>query len=188
MNILLFGPPASGKGTQAKILASKGYNHISTGEMLRAAVKAGTPLGNRIAALLAEGHLASDEIVNELVAERLKDGCDNCLFDGYPRTVPQAIFMDTLRVRVDLIVNLKVDIDILLERIKGRFEAEGRSDDNVDAFMQRLDEYRRVTHPVMPYYARNLSPPMIVHIDGTRAVEDIAEQIDLAIRGSAVFA
>ena len=177
MNILLFGPPASGKGTQAKILAAKGYTHISTGEMLRTAVKNETPLGKTIAALLAEGHLVSDEIVNELVAERLKDGCDNLLFDGYPRTVAQAIFMDDL-ARVDLIINLKVEDDVLFERIKGRFDAEGRSDDNPESFFQRLEEYRRLTHPVLDFYSYGICPPVIGHFDGRRDVEEIATEID----------
>lgn len=159
MNIILFGPPAAGKGTQAKALAARGVVHLSTGDMLRAAVASGSEFGKRIDAIISGGNLVSDEIVTELIANGIEHhhGTNaDLLFDGFPRTLPQAQSLDqilaSLDQKVDLVINLDVDRDLLLGRVAKRFAQEGRSDDNPEAFAVRLDAYERDTAAVLPHY------------------------------------
>lgn len=182
MNIILFGPPAAGKGTQAKRLVSEhGYIQLSTGDMLRAARSAGTELGNRVAAIMDSGQLVSDEIVIELIEDQLDThkGAPGFIFDGFPRTVPQAEALDkTLASRgmeVDAVIRLKVDEDALLDRVTKRFEEQGRDDDNPETFKKRLDAYNAQTAPLLPIYAER---KRLVQVDGMRNIEDVAAEID----------
>jgi len=180
-----FGPPAAGKGTQAKRLVSEhGFIQLSTGDMLRAARSAGTELGERVAAIMDSGQLVSDEIVIELIEEQLDTHKDapGFIFDGFPRTVPQAEALDkTLESRdmqVDVVIRLKVDEEGLLERVTKRFEEQGRDDDNPETFKKRLDAYNAQTAPLLPIYAER---EKLVQVDGMRGIDDVAAEIDAVL-------
>jgi adenylate kinase len=177
MNIILFGPPAAGKGTQSKALIDQGMIHISTGDLLRAEVKSGSARGAEIDALISKGNLVPDAMVNQLVADRLAPGVD-FLFDGYPRTVEQAKFLDAELAKhgskVDLLVNIEVDFDILRGRIAKRFAEQGRSDDNPEAFETRLAAYQRDTAAVLPHYAEQ---GVVKPVDGTLDIRTLKSVI-----------
>lgn len=182
MNIILFGPPASGKGTQSKALKDEGMLHISTGDLLRAEVKTGSAFGQEIEAIISKGNLISDEIVNRLVGERLMSGVDH-LFDGYPRTVEQAKKLDEMLAekggKIDLVIHLNVDFEVLRGRIAKRFAEDGRSDDNPEAFEVRLQAYERDTAAVLPYYE---AQGVVKTVDGTIDVRTLKSVI-LALIG-----
>src|SRR5262245_39880837 len=159
MNLILFGPPAAGKGTQAKRLtAERGYVQLSTGDMLRAARKSGSELGNRVAAIMDAGSLVSDDIVIALIEEAIpaNKGAPGFIFDGFPRTVAQAEALDAMLARhgsqIDRVVRLEVDPQKLTDRVAKRFAEEGRADDNPDSFKVRLNAYLAQTAPLVPYY------------------------------------
>ena len=178
MNLILFGPPAAGKGTQAKKLVSeRGYIQLSTGDMLRAARKSGTELGNRVAGIMDSGGLVSDEIVIALIEEQLDLNPEavGFIFDGFPRTIPQARALDeTLEkrgVKVDAVIRLKVDEDALVKRITKRFEEEGRADDNPESFKKRLSAYNEQTAPLLPVYAEQ---GKLREVDGMQDVDAVA--------------
>jgi len=156
MRIVFLGPPGSGKGTQAQRL--KDYlqvAHLSTGEMLRRAVEADTPLGREADRFMRAGHLAPDDVVFGVVVERLgeKDCQHGCLFDGFPRTVPQAEAFDRLlaerRMPLDLVIALDVSEPVLVERLLSR----GRPDGNRDTIRERFRQYSRQTEPLLDYYS-----------------------------------
>ena len=137
INLILFGPPAAGKGTQAKRLVDTlGMVHLSTGDMLRAAIASGSDLGHRVKDIMSRGDLVTDDIVIGLIEERLPelDAHGGGIFDGFPRTIAQAEALDTMleshRHRIDLVIQLKVDDEALKARIAGRFAESGRPDDN----------------------------------------------------------
>ena len=185
MNLILFGPPAAGKGTQAKrLVEQRGMVQLSTGDMLRAAKASGTELGQRVAGIMDRGELVSDGIVIELIEERLPqtEGAGGAIFDGFPRTLAQAQALDILLKergkKIDLVVQLKVDDAALLERIAGRFLAEGRPDDNPESFKVRLSAYNNQTAPLLPYYE---GQGKLVEIDGMASIEDVAAGIDQAL-------
>lgn len=186
MNLILFGPPAAGKGTQAKRLVSDfGYIQLSTGDMLRAARSSGSELGQRVAAIMDAGTLVSDEIVIELIEEQLdlNKNAPGFIFDGFPRTVGQADALDACLEergsRVDLVVRLLVDEDKLLKRIAKRFAEEGRKDDNPESFAHRLDQYNANTAPLIPLYA---DQGKLVEVDGMASIDVVSEQIDAALK------
>jgi adenylate kinase len=185
MNLILFGPPAAGKGTQAKrLVEGRGMVQLSTGDMLRAARSSGSELGLRVAGIMDRGELVSDAIVIELIEERLPEAeaRGGAIFDGFPRTVAQAEALDEMLQargkKVDLVVRLKVDDAALLNRIAGRFEAEGRPDDNPEAFKVRLAAYNGQTAPLLPYYE---GQGKLVEIDGMASIDDVATGIDQAL-------
>ncbi len=185
MNLILFGPPAAGKGTQAKRLVSeRRYVQLSTGDMLRAAKAAGTDLGKRVAAIMDSGALVSDEIVNELIDDKLRTekGAAGFIFDGYPRTLAQAAALDKLLEthgqKVDIVVRLEVDEPALIARVAKRYAEEGRADDDPEAFKVRLKAYSDQTAPLVDYY-RNQGK--LVGVDGMAGVEDVARGISGAI-------
>jgi len=187
INIVLLGPPGAGKGTQAKrIEAAYGMVQLSTGDMLRAAVAAGTPTGLRAKAVMDAGKLVDDEILIAMISERLSqpDASRGAIFDGFPRTVPQAEALDALLagrgMRLDHVIELKVDDAALVERISGRYSCRKcgagyhdrfqvpakagvcdscggtdflrRADDNAETVRKRLAEYYAKTAPILPYY------------------------------------
>ena len=185
MNIILFGPPAAGKGTQAKRLVSEhGFVQLSTGDMLRAARSAGSDLGMRVAAIMDSGQLVSDAIVIELIEDQLDTHTEAAgfIFDGFPRTVPQAEALDKTLARrgqkIDRVIRLKVDEEALLERVTKRFEEQGRDDDNPDTFKKRIDAYNAQTAPLLPIYAERRK---LVEVDGMGTVNAVASEIDAAL-------
>lgn len=185
MNIILFGPPAAGKGTQAKRLVTEhGFIQLSTGDMLRAARSAGTELGQRVAAIMDSGQLVSDEIVIELIEDQLDTHKDAAgfIFDGFPRTVPQAEALDSAlgkrNMQVDAVIRLRVDEGSLLERVTKRFEEQGRDDDNPETFKKRLEAYNAQTAPLLPIYAER---KRLVEVDGMRDIDSVAAEIDAVL-------
>ncbi len=185
MNIILFGPPAAGKGTQAKrLVTTRGMVQLSTGDMLRAAIAAGSELGLKVKDILATGGLVSDEIVIDLIRENLPaaEAAGGAIFDGFPRTVAQAEALDAMLgergAKIDKVVRLKVDEAALVTRIEKRFAEEGRSDDNPEAYKVRLAAYNAQTAPLLPYYA---GQGKLYEVDGMGAVEDVAARIDGAL-------
>ena len=185
MNLVLFGPPAAGKGTQAKrLIESRGMVQLSTGDMLRAAIASGSPLGKRVDGIMATGELVTDDIVVGLIEERLTDldAHGGGIFDGFPRTLAQAEALDAMLERrahrIDLVIRLMVDDEALKARVAGRFAESGRPDDNPIAFEQRLVAYNRDTAPLLPYYRRQ---GKLVEVDGMASVDAVAAAIDAAL-------
>jgi adenylate kinase len=183
VNLVLFGPPGAGKGTQSKILTEKrGLPQLSTGEMLRAAIEAGTPLGLACKALMAKGELVSDETVIRIIAERYdQPDCKNgAVFDGFPRTIPQAEALDTMLAergrKIDLVLELKVDDAVLLSRVQARIKAGGvlRSDDTPETLAYRLGVYYRNTAPLIDFYR---GQGKLKTVDGMAPVEAVTAQI-----------
>jgi adenylate kinase len=185
MNLILFGPPAAGKGTQAKrLVAERKFVQLSTGDMLRAAISSGSDLGKRVKAVMDAGNLVSDEIVTELIEDALdrNKGAAGFIFDGYPRTEPQAKSLDQLLARrgeqIDLVLRLVVDDPRLLARVEKRFAEEGRPDDNPEVFKVRLSKYYRDTAPLVPTYQ---AQGKLVDVDGMAGVETVAAGIAKAL-------
>jgi adenylate kinase len=185
MNLILFGPPAAGKGTQAKRLtAERGYVQLSTGDMLRAARASGSELGQRVAAIMDAGSLVSDEIVIALIEDALTthQGAPGFIFDGFPRTVAQAKALDDLLARhgtqIDRVVRLEVDSEKLIERVAKRFAEEGRADDNPEAYKVRLGAYLSQTAPLVPYYE---AQGKLVGVDGMADVDAVARAIAVTL-------
>lgn len=187
MRLIFLGPPGAGKGTQAKLLTEKyGIPQLSTGDMLRAAVAAGTEVGKRAKAVMDAGQLVSDDIVNEIVSDRIDapDCAKGFILDGYPRTVPQAKALDSILadkgIALDAVIELKVDEDALVRRMESRVAetvAAGgavRSDDNPEAFKRRLTEYREKTAPLSNYYA---STGKLQTVDGMASVDAVTAEI-----------
>ncbi|MDP3116591.1 MAG: adenylate kinase [Phenylobacterium sp.] len=189
MNLILFGPPAAGKGTQAKRLVSeKGMVQLSTGDMLRAAISSGSELGKRVEGIMQRGELVSDEIVIALIEERLPETeqAGGAIFDGFPRTLAQAKALDAMLAsrgaKIDLVIRLKVDDQALMERIATRYAETGRPDDNPDSFKVRLGAYNEQTAPLLPYYQ---GQDKLVEVDGMETIEAVAQAIDRAMGVSA---
>ena len=188
MRLILLGPPGAGKGTQAARLTEKfKIPQLSTGDMLRAAVKAGTPVGLQAKAVMDAGGLVSDEIVCGIISDRIEeaDAANGFILDGFPRTVAQARALDELLAKksmdLDAIVELKVDENALLARIEKRaaetLAAGGavRADDNPEAFKVRLVSYREQTAPVSAYYA---SKGVLKTVDGMAPIDEVTKALD----------
>ncbi len=181
MNIILFGPPAAGKGTQAKRLTSeRGFIQLSTGDMLRAARQSGSELGKKVAGIMDRGELVSDDIVIALIEEQLDNNKNAAgfIFDGFPRTVKQAEALDkVLHARgqkLDLVIRLVVDDSVLLGRMEKRFREEGRKDDNSESFKKRLKTYNEQTAPLLPFYTKQ---GKLAEVDGLASIEEVASSI-----------
>lgn len=187
MKMILLGPPGAGKGTQSQRLTAKhGIVQLSTGDMLRAAVAAETPIGLKAKDVMARGELVSDEIVVGIISDRIDqaDCKQGFILDGFPRTVAQAEALDSMLkdkgLKLDAVIELKVDEGILIGRIENRVAemlARGekvRPDDNAEALKKRLDAYRVQTAPVSGYYA---SKGVLKTVDGMKSVDEVEQDI-----------
>jgi adenylate kinase len=192
MRLVLLGPPGAGKGTQAQRLVAKhGLLQLSTGEMLRAAVEAGTPVGLRAKEMMARGELVPDDVVVAIVSERIDqpDARNGFILDGFPRTVPQAHALDRILkekdLNLDAVIELKVDEGVLLKRIKKRIaEMKARretlrEDDDPEVLRRRLLAYRDQTAPLVAYYQLQ---SMLRSVDGMAAIPEVSRAIDRMLR------
>jgi len=213
MRMILLGPPGAGKGTQAQFLCEAyGIPQISTGDMLRAAISAGTELGERVKAVMDSGALVSDDIIIELVQARIAepDCANGFLFDGFPRTIPQAEALDDAGVVIDAVVEIKVPAEDIVRRMSGRrvHPASGRvyhvefnppkeagkddetgealiqrDDDQENTVRERLDVYHKQTHPLVEFYRNkaNNSDLRFAEVDGRGDMKDVHQQIVSAL-------
>ena len=185
MNIILFGPPGAGKGTQSKYLVDKLNSfQISTGDILREEIRKNSEIGKQIINNMNKGKFVSDEIVNKLIEKLICDpqNKDNLIFDGYPRSISQAKYLDLLleksNQKIDYIFFLKVNKDTIIKRIEKRKILENRLDDDLDTILKRHDTYMNTTKPVLDFYSRNLN---FHEIDGSQEIDQITRKIDTFI-------
>ena len=181
MNIILFGPPGAGKGTQAKFLVKTLNNfQISTGDMLRDEIKKDTEIGKKIISFMNEGKFVDDEIVNSLMKKVVSDSSkqNKLIFDGYPRTIEQAKNLDLLlkesKQKIDFIFFLNVNKETIIKRIEKRKVKEKREDDDLDTILKRYDTYLKTTSPVLDYYSTKQN---FYKLDGNQEIDQINEQI-----------
>ncbi|GIX35824.1 MAG: adenylate kinase [Lysobacteraceae bacterium] len=189
MRLVLLGAPGSGKGTQAaRLKEALGVPHISTGDLLRAAVAAGTPLGQQAKAVMERGELVSDDIVLGMLEERLAQGDvgKGFILDGYPRNLAQANALEALLERiqqpVDLAVQLDVGTELLIQRLAGRAKEEGRADDNPESVRNRLRVYTDQTAPVIDFYRQR---GKLVCVYGVGSMDEVSQRVLEAIRNHA---
>jgi len=184
MNIILFGAPGAGKGTQAKrLVEARGLVQLSTGDMLRAAIDAGTELGLRAKEIMDRGDLVSDEIILGMIAERMDspDCANGVILDGFPRTVAQAEGLDAMLeqrgLALDHVIEISVDEDALFARIENRAAETGgsRADDNAETLRKRLAVYHENTAPLLPYYD---GKRLLKTVDGMNSIDEVGQAID----------
>ncbi|NNU14856.1 adenylate kinase [Parvularcula sp. ZS-1/3] len=191
MIVIFLGPPGAGKGTQAKMIAARrGIPQLSTGDMLRAAIAAGTELGKKCKATMDAGDLVSDDLVTGIIGERIdmEDCKPGFLLDGFPRTVRQAELLDEILEKkgriIDVVLELSVDDEELVNRLNSRVaetKAKGgevRSDDNEETFRKRLGVYNEQTAPLVPFYK---DKGLVKTIDGMKSIDDVTAQIEAAL-------
>jgi adenylate kinase len=187
MRLILLGPPGAGKGTQAQRLVEKyGIVQLSTGDMLRAAVAAGTPVGLKAKDIMAAGGLVPDDVVVDIIADRIEqpDAANGFILDGFPRTVPQAAALDDLlkrkKMKLDAVVELRVNEGALLQRVENRAAEtrargeEVRADDTPEVLAKRLASYRAQTEPLIDYYSERRS---LLTVDGMMSIDGVTEEI-----------
>lgn len=185
-NIILLGPPGAGKGTQAShLVESCNMTQLSTGDMLRAAQSSGSEMGKKVAAIMAEGKLVTDQIVIGLIRERLQEGSEGgFIFDGFPRTLAQADALEKLLAEMDLkldaVIEMQVDDEVLVKRIVNRAEEaraagkEARADDNEESVRIRLMEYYKKTSPLIGYY---WAKGNLQRLDGMASIDEVQKSI-----------
>ena len=184
MHLILFGAPGAGKGTQAKrLVEARGLVQLSTGDMLRAAIDAGTELGLRAKEIMDRGDLVSDEIILGMIAERMDspDCANGVILDGFPRTVAQAEGLDAMLeqrgLALDHVIEISVDEDALFARIENRAAETGgsRADDNAETLRKRLAVYHENTAPLLPYYD---GKGLLKTVDGMNSIDEVGQAID----------
>ena len=182
MNVIIFGPPGAGKGTQANNIAKKFNLHqVSTGDLLRNEVKNKTDIGKDIENIIAKGRFATDEIVNKLIENVISDPKkkNKLIFDGYPRSLSQAenlnLLLDRSNQKIDFVFFLNVNKDMIIKRIEIRKILEKRSDDNLNTILKRYDTYMQTTKPVLDFYSKN---PNFYEIDGGAKIAEISSKIE----------
>ena len=186
MNIILLGPPGAGKGTQAKILEeAHDIVQLSTGDMLRAAVASGSELGQQAKAVMDAGHLMPDDIMIQIISDRIDqaDCANGFILDGFPRTTAQAEALENMLAEkglsLDIVIEIAVDDEILVDRINARVaqmpEADRRSDDNAETLRKRLGVYHQQTAPILPFYRDR---GMLKQVDGMLSIEQVTNQIE----------
>ncbi|AXS41039.1 adenylate kinase [Breoghania sp. L-A4] len=187
MRLILLGPPGAGKGTQATRLVEKhGIVQLSTGDMLRAAVAAATPVGLKAKEVMDRGDLVSDEIMVSIISDRIDepDCANGFILDGFPRTIAQAEALQDLlaskAMKLDTVIELKVDDKILVDRIETRARETGgaRADDNAETLKKRLKVYYEQTAPLIDFYSKR---DMLQSVDGMASIEEVARQIDAVL-------
>ena len=185
MNIVIFGPPGAGKGTQAKYLLKK-FNgfQISTGDMLRDEIKKDSEVGKKIINNMNDGKFVNDEIVNKIIKDCIFDPKkkNKLIFDGYPRSLSQAknleFLLESSNQKIDFIFFLNVNKNTIIKRIEKRKILENRSDDDLNTILKRFDSYMETTRPVLDFYSKNKN---FLEIDGTQEIEEITSKIDTFI-------
>jgi adenylate kinase len=182
VNLILFGPPGAGKGTQSKYLVKKlNCYQISTGDMLREEIKKNSEIGKKIVKDMDDGKFVSDEIVNNLIQSTISDPNkkNKLIFDGYPRSLSQAknldFLLDSTNQKIDFIFFLNVSKETIIERIKKRKTLEKRSDDELDIILKRYDTYMSTTKPVLDFYSKNTN---FYELDGALEIDEITAKID----------
>ena len=186
MNVVIFGPPGAGKGTQAQNIAKK-FNllQLSTGDLLRNEIKNKSEIGKEIDEIISKGDFATDDIVNKLIANIIFDPKkkNKLIFDGYPRSLSQAKNLDVLlknsNQKIDFIFFLNVNKNTIIKRIERRKILEKRSDDDLNTILKRYDTYMETTRPVLDFYSKN---PNFYEIDGSEKIEVISSKIEQIIR------
>ena len=186
LNLIIFGAPGSGKGTQSEFIIAKfGLDYISTGNVLRAAIKEGTELGLIAQDYINQGQLVPDDLIIKLISGFLdeKSGSKGVLFDGFPRTIPQAKALKTMLnergTDISVLIDLQVDDEELIKRLLERGKISGRTDDNITTIQQRLDVYHTQTAPLATYY---ISEGKHIAIKGVGSIEEISQRIGEAIQ------
>jgi Adenylate kinase and related kinases len=182
VNIILFGPPGAGKGTQAKYLVKK-FNsfQISTGDMLRDEIQKNTEIGKKIINNMSEGKFVDDQIVNKLIENAIFDPKkkEKLIFDGYPRSLKQAKNLDLLlnksNQKIDFVFFLNVKKDVIIKRIEKRKLLEKRTDDDLDTILKRYDTYMETTKPVLDFYSKNSN---FFELDGNSKIDEITAKIE----------
>ena len=183
MKIIFFGPPGSGKGTQAKLLAKElNILHLSTGDILREKLSDEDTLSSKLKEIMSSGNLVSDEILNQIIANKLisKECSNGFILDGYPRTISQSDFLLSFfksnNLNLDIIFNFKIDFKLVQERIILRSKQEQRSDDNLDVIITRLDKYTEETYPVSQFFSEKFSQNFF-NIDASQEVSKIQKEL-----------
>ena len=192
MYLILIGPPGAGKGTQAKILqAEYGLKQLSTGDMLRAEIAAGSDLGKKAKAIMDAGNLVSDDIMVDMIANRIEqpDCSKGVIFDGFPRTVDQAQALDSMLAdkgkQIDAVIEFVVDEEALVDRLKTRIQQTidagqpVRGDDNEETLRNRLKVYRNQTAPILPYYE---SADLLKKVDGMKPIDFVTTEIKAILK------
>jgi len=185
VNVVIFGPPGAGKGTQASNIVKKFDLHqVSTGDLLRNEIKNKSDIGKEIEQIISKGDFATDDIVNKLIKNIIFDSQkkNKLIFDGYPRSLSQAknldLLLDNSNQKIDFIFFLNVEKDTIIKRIEKRKILEKRSDDDLNTILKRYDTYMETTRPVLDFYSKN---PNFYEIDGSEKIEVISSKIEQII-------
>ncbi len=183
LNLIIFGPPGAGKGTQAQKIAQElNLIHLSTGALLREEVSRQTNIGQRVQAIMVRGELVDDSIVDEIIKQKIENGqTAGFIFDGYPRTLNQAKNLDVLLAAkaLPLTLNLEVSSDELIKRLKLRGQELGRSDDNEKTINNRLSIYQQQTRPLLDFYAEQ---KRLISVDGQGTIDEVYQRLQEKIK------